>query len=326
MIPKRETLRIFLCYASEDEQRVRELYCRLAKISPFEPWMDRENLLPGQDWDREIRDALRDADVVLICLSRSSVAKEGYVQREIRRALDVAEEKLESSIFIIPVRLEDCDVPDRLRKWQWVDIHLQDSTQKLQCSLHARAHELGLIKNLDPKSSAPIVLYDSDADAFATSTSFSPTRAFDAVFKFRSADTQKDRLEFHETSGDPLGANKAVQTLTGRVRAEYEVLESSCGLPHMYLCAIPMQAKTGLIEVGSDTPNHPANATSLYRVRSVIPNTHASDGALHTCEFSFDFRGIPTAAYTVIGVRINEGAPQKAPGRVRLVRLQLMSS
>ena len=25
-------------------------------------------------------------------------------------------------VFIIPVRLVDCDVPDRLKKWQWVNL------------------------------------------------------------------------------------------------------------------------------------------------------------------------------------------------------------
>jgi hypothetical protein len=39
------------------------------------------------------------------------VTKEGYVQREIRRAIEVAEEKPEGTIFIVPVKLEECDVP-----------------------------------------------------------------------------------------------------------------------------------------------------------------------------------------------------------------------
>ena len=51
-----------------------------------------------------------------------TVTKQGFVQKEIRFALDIADEHPPGRIFIIPVRLVDCDVPDRLKKWQWVSL------------------------------------------------------------------------------------------------------------------------------------------------------------------------------------------------------------
>ena len=45
---------IFLCHASEDKAQVREVYHRLRAIDRFEPWLDKEELLPGQDWAHEI--------------------------------------------------------------------------------------------------------------------------------------------------------------------------------------------------------------------------------------------------------------------------------
>jgi hypothetical protein len=95
------------------------------------PWLDEENLLPGQEWDKEIPKQVQLSDVVLVCLSKNAVQKSGYVQKEIRIALDVADEKPEGTIFIIPVRLEDCTVPDRLRRWQWVDYFEQEGYEKL---------------------------------------------------------------------------------------------------------------------------------------------------------------------------------------------------
>jgi len=77
--------RIFLCHASEDKAQVREVYHRLRAIAGFEPWLDEEDLLPGQDWAREIPRALQTSDFILIFLSRNSVAKRGYVQREMKR-------------------------------------------------------------------------------------------------------------------------------------------------------------------------------------------------------------------------------------------------
>jgi len=52
--------------------------------------------------------------------------KSGYVQKEIRYALDVADEKPENAIFLIPCRLEECEVPERLRAYHWVNL-FQDS-------------------------------------------------------------------------------------------------------------------------------------------------------------------------------------------------------
>ena len=41
--------RIFLCHASEDKAQVREVYHRLRAIGGFAPWLDEEDLLPGQN-------------------------------------------------------------------------------------------------------------------------------------------------------------------------------------------------------------------------------------------------------------------------------------
>jgi hypothetical protein len=54
--------------------------------------------------------------------TKGSVTKTGFVQIEIKTALDVAEEKREQTVFIIPLRLDACNVPDRLLRWQWVDL------------------------------------------------------------------------------------------------------------------------------------------------------------------------------------------------------------
>jgi hypothetical protein len=113
-------MQVFLCHSSTDKAQVRELSRRLREDG-FDPWLDEEKLLPGQDWQMQISTAVRSSGVVIVCLSASSITKEGFVQKEIKQALDVADEKPDGTIFIIPVRLEECDVPIRLRKWQWVD-------------------------------------------------------------------------------------------------------------------------------------------------------------------------------------------------------------
>ena len=102
--------RVFLCHSSGDQPAVRRLYGRL-RGEGFDVWLDQENILPGQDWDAEIRRAVRAADLVIVCLSKASIEKTGYIQREIRMVLDLADEQPEDKIYLIPARLELCGCP-----------------------------------------------------------------------------------------------------------------------------------------------------------------------------------------------------------------------
>lgn len=127
---------VFLCHASEDKKSARELYAHLLQDG-FDPWLDEFNLLPGQEWETEIPRAVRKADVVVVCLSGHSIDKTGYVQREIRIALDAAEERPQGTIFVVPARIEDCQVPERLSRWQRVDLFAKGGYERLSLSLDA---------------------------------------------------------------------------------------------------------------------------------------------------------------------------------------------
>lgn len=135
-----QPLKVFLCHGSEDKPTVRTLYYDLLTCG-VEPWLDEENLLPGQDWKYEIRKAVRESNIVIVCLSRTSVNKTGFVQNEIKYALDVADEKPEGSIFLIPARLEECSLPDRLSGRQWVDLFQENGFERLLKSLQAYASQ-----------------------------------------------------------------------------------------------------------------------------------------------------------------------------------------
>ncbi|MBK9926588.1 MAG: SUMF1/EgtB/PvdO family nonheme iron enzyme [Anaerolineales bacterium] len=165
-------LKVFLCHASQDKPAVRKLYARLNSEPWIDPWLDEERLLPGMDWDLEIQKALREADMIIVCLSSESVAKEGYVQREFKRALSYAEEKPDGTIYIIPLRLNECTPPTKFQQWQWVDYFADGSDGKLFKSLRLRAEKLGVDF---PKSvsepSAPMskpVIVESEPSSFTS--------------------------------------------------------------------------------------------------------------------------------------------------------------
>jgi len=141
-------LRVFLCHSSNDKPVVRELYQKLRAEPWIQPWLDEEELYPGQDWDLEIEKAVIAADAVIVCLSGNSVTKEGYIQKEIRKIIDVADEKPEGTVYVIPIRLEVCMPPRRLARWQYVDYfegQRERAFQRLLVSLNRRADGLGLI-------------------------------------------------------------------------------------------------------------------------------------------------------------------------------------
>jgi TIR domain len=127
---------VFLCHSSVDKRQVRDLYRRLTADN-INCWFDEENLLPGQDWEYEIGRAIGRSRFVLACLSQKSVTRAGFVQKEIRRAIEVAAEQPEGVAYIIPVRLEECDVPDRLSQWQWVDQFNDNGYERLVRGLRA---------------------------------------------------------------------------------------------------------------------------------------------------------------------------------------------
>jgi len=135
--------RIFLCHSSGDKLAVRTLYQRLRE-NGFNPWLDEEDILPGQDWGREISQAVRLSAIVLVCLSPSSITKAGYVQKELKQALDLADEQPDGSIFLIPVKLTDCDVPERLRQWQWVNLFEERGYDRLLTALRTRFPALSI--------------------------------------------------------------------------------------------------------------------------------------------------------------------------------------
>jgi hypothetical protein len=131
-------VRVFLCHSSADKSQVRNLFKRL-RSDRFDPWLDEEKLLPGQDWRQVIAKVIRESDVVIVCLSQNATTKEGFVQTEIKMALDVADEKPEGTIFMIPLLLESCDVPERLSKWHRVNLFGDKGYSKLLQALRSRA-------------------------------------------------------------------------------------------------------------------------------------------------------------------------------------------
>jgi len=73
----------------------------------------------GQPWDREIQKALIKANSILIILSPSSVDSDN-VLNEIYYGMDKGKQ-------IVPIKINECDVPIRLYRLHYIDFSIDYS-------------------------------------------------------------------------------------------------------------------------------------------------------------------------------------------------------
>lgn len=130
--------RVFISYASEDAPAALDFHDRLVKAG-HAPWIDKQDILGGQEWKVSILSALDRADAVVVLLSPRALDKRGFLQREITEALDRAKEMLPEDPFLIPVRLEPCECPARLRHRQYIDLFEPDGFSRVLKSIAVNA-------------------------------------------------------------------------------------------------------------------------------------------------------------------------------------------
>jgi hypothetical protein len=113
---------VFICYAREDTKAAKRLYTDLKKAG-LNPWLDKENIRGVQNWRNAIKDGINRNRFFIPLLSSVSTIKKGYLQKELRNALDVVDEYLPDAIFIIPVKLDECNIPyEKLRDLHCIDM------------------------------------------------------------------------------------------------------------------------------------------------------------------------------------------------------------
>ena len=72
---------IFLSYASPDKDKILPFFEWLDKEG-FNVWMDYHRIMPGQNWDLYIKHALEEATIIISFISKNSIDRRGYIQRE----------------------------------------------------------------------------------------------------------------------------------------------------------------------------------------------------------------------------------------------------
>ena len=102
---------LFISYCQENEIQVQRLYTDL-KNAGEAPWWNKD-ILGGKNWKSEIKLALENSYAVICCFSEEAEKKyKSGIYPEIRDAIEIYRQYSPGSIFIIPVRLSTCIIPD----------------------------------------------------------------------------------------------------------------------------------------------------------------------------------------------------------------------
>lgn len=136
---------VFISHSSEDEECARKIANRLEN-QDITVWYDEWSLRPGDSIVSKIEAGIEDADVLLVLLSEASL-ESSWVQAEINASFNkmVSDE----NIRLIPVLIEDVEVPLLLRDRQYVDLR-EDFESGIE----------PLIKSLSPGANPCLALKD----------------------------------------------------------------------------------------------------------------------------------------------------------------------
>lgn len=112
MSPKRPLSagpQVFISYEKQDIA-VAEQLCDFLLSAGAKPWLDKRELALGDEWEAEIKAALRASDACVVCL-REGFDQQGFRQREVRWALEELERRPPGKGYIIPFLIEPCGIP-----------------------------------------------------------------------------------------------------------------------------------------------------------------------------------------------------------------------
>ena len=108
--------KVFVSHASEDKERFVLGFATRLRARGIDAWLDRWEMQPGESLvDQVFEEGLKEATVVIVVLSRASVAKP-WVREELNAAVL---KRINAGIRVIPVVIEECEVPEALRSTIW---------------------------------------------------------------------------------------------------------------------------------------------------------------------------------------------------------------
>jgi hypothetical protein len=129
--------KVFVSHASEDKERFVTRFARQLRDNGVDAWVDKWEMLPGDSLvDRIFEEGIKQADAIVVVLSANSVDKP-WVKEELNASII---QRIERKAKIIPVVLDDCDVPEALKSTVWQKIPNLDQYESELARILASIH------------------------------------------------------------------------------------------------------------------------------------------------------------------------------------------
>ena len=111
--------KVFVSHASEDKGRFVLDFARKLREKGIDAWLDRWEMLPGDSLVEKIfEEGLKEAQAIIVVLSQYSVNKP-WVKEELNAGVI---NKISKGTKIIPIVLDECEVPESLKSTLWEKI------------------------------------------------------------------------------------------------------------------------------------------------------------------------------------------------------------
>ncbi len=203
----------FLSYSRANKDFAIKLAKEL-KAEGFLVWLDQLDIPAGSRWDREVERALKESEIFMIILTQASVDSEN-VMDEIGYAIDTRKR-------FLPVLLEDCDVPLRLRRFQYVDFTTKSFDEGVESAKE-------LLRSLIAQTTIPRVEVPTDDQGQSGQAEREAQVEAGRIAKQKSDDEMvanvKAEIKRREKEeSDPLAIQKAEADRIAKKKAEEEQL------------------------------------------------------------------------------------------------------
>lgn len=104
---------VFISYLHENEEDVKRL-CNDLEARGVNVWLDREDINVGLRWKQSILRAIRKGDFFIACFSKEYNKRDKtYMNEELTIAIEELRQRPTDRVWFIPVKLNQCEIPDR---------------------------------------------------------------------------------------------------------------------------------------------------------------------------------------------------------------------
>ena len=121
--------KVFISHVEENRDEVLQL---IDAIEPFTSLVWRiEDIKPGERWKDSIKNAINKGSFFIACFSQEYYNRDStYMNKELIIAIEALHDRHIDKAWFIPVKLNECEIPDRsigggesLRDLQYIELH-----------------------------------------------------------------------------------------------------------------------------------------------------------------------------------------------------------